>query len=188
MSQADNLRDLQRHAEDFAERRGFTYTVLSTGTAGVIGCVYIYPPRGDGPGGTEAGRHAVVRSWVRADRATLDPVLYHVVLTWLERGWPFLSIEYAHGHDPLSIPGTAMRQNFRLWTVGIAQAPNGGSVRASFVAPPTIKVLPSAQSGKSGYLCTTAGTRNIRTCRRWVASAAAFGAQIAECLRGWKPS
>src|SRR6266480_1110174 len=56
MSQADNLRDLRRHAQDFAERRGFTYTVLSTGTGEVIGCVYIYPPRGDGPGGTEAGR------------------------------------------------------------------------------------------------------------------------------------
>jgi len=95
MSPADNLRDLQRHAQDFAERRGFTYTVLSTGTGDVIGCVYIYPPRGDGPGGAEAGRHAVVRSWVRADRAALDPVLYHVVLAWLERDWPFHVIEYA---------------------------------------------------------------------------------------------
>jgi hypothetical protein len=95
MSQADNLGDLKRHAQDFAERRGFTYTVLSTGTGEVIGCVYIYPAREDGPGGTEAGRRAVVRSWVRADRAALDPVLYHVVLAWLERDWPFHSIEYA---------------------------------------------------------------------------------------------
>ncbi len=95
MSQADNLRDLQRHAQDFAERRGFTYTVLSTGTGEVIGCVYIYPPRGDGPDGTEARRHAVVRSWVRADHAALDPVLYQAVLAWLERDWPFRSIEYA---------------------------------------------------------------------------------------------
>ena len=30
MSLADNLRDLERHAADFAQRRGFTYTVLST--------------------------------------------------------------------------------------------------------------------------------------------------------------
>jgi RimJ/RimL family protein N-acetyltransferase len=95
MSQADNLRDLQRHAQDFAGRRGFTYTVLSTGTGEVIGCVYIYPPREDGPGGTGAGRHAIVRSWVRADHAALDPVLYHVVRAWLERDWPFDSIEYA---------------------------------------------------------------------------------------------
>ncbi len=95
MSQADNLRDLQRHAQDFAERRGFTYTVLSAGTGEVIGCVYIYPPRADGTGGTGAGRHAVVRSWVRADRAALDPVLYRVVLEWLERDWPFHTIDYA---------------------------------------------------------------------------------------------
>jgi hypothetical protein len=95
MSEADNLRDLQRHEQDFAERRGFTYTVLSTGNGDVIGCVYIYPPRADGLGGTEAGRHAVVRSWVRADRAGLDPDLYHVVLAWLERDWPFQRIDYA---------------------------------------------------------------------------------------------
>ena len=51
MSLAENLRDLERHAQDFAERRGFTYTVLSTGTGEVIGCVYIYPPRGESQGG-----------------------------------------------------------------------------------------------------------------------------------------
>jgi hypothetical protein len=95
MSPADNLRDLERHAQDFAGRRGFTYTVLSAGAGEVIGCVYIYPPRADGPGGTGAGRRAVVRSWVRADRAALDPVLYQAVLAWLERDWPFRSIEYA---------------------------------------------------------------------------------------------
>jgi hypothetical protein len=100
MSLADNLRDLERHAQDFAQRRGFTYTVLDTGdvtgTGDVIGCVYIYPPRGDSAGGGTAGeRHARVSSWVRADRAGLDPVLYRTVLAWLERHWPFDSIEYA---------------------------------------------------------------------------------------------
>ena len=39
----DNLRDLQRHADDFEERAGFTYTVLDPATDDVIGCVYIYP-------------------------------------------------------------------------------------------------------------------------------------------------
>jgi hypothetical protein len=95
MPPEDNLRDLQRHAEDFAERRGFTYTVLSTGTGDVIGCVYIYPPGKGDPVGTEGEPHAVVRSWVRADHAALDPVLYHAVLAWLQRDWPFRSIEYA---------------------------------------------------------------------------------------------
>ena len=96
MSPAENLRDLERHAQDFAGRRGFTYTVLSTRTGEVIGCVYIYPPRGESPGHPGPGdQRAAVRSWVRADHATLDPVLYHAVRGWLERDWPFHSIEYA---------------------------------------------------------------------------------------------
>jgi len=54
-------------------RHGFTYTVLSTDTGDVIGCVYIYPLGGQEPG-TLGGRSATVRSWVRADRAALDSV------------------------------------------------------------------------------------------------------------------
>jgi hypothetical protein len=88
MSLADNQRDLERHAADFADRCGFTYTVLGVGDGEVIGCVYIYPVRG------EPGR-AVVRSWVRADRAQLDPVLYRAVLSWLDEDWPFGSVQYA---------------------------------------------------------------------------------------------
>ena len=91
MSLAENLGDLERHARDFAERRGFTYTVLSAVGGEVIGCVYIYPP----PGEDSGRRGAVVRSWVRADQAALDPVLYHAVRTWLDRDWPFASVEYA---------------------------------------------------------------------------------------------
>jgi hypothetical protein len=94
MSLEDNLRDLEQHAQDFAGRRGFTYTVLSAGTGDVIGCVYIYPPHGQEPGGA-GGRRAAVSSWVRGDRATLDQVLHDAVLAWLERDWPFDSIEYA---------------------------------------------------------------------------------------------
>jgi hypothetical protein len=96
MSRSDNLRDLERHARDFAGRRGFTYTVLSAGTEDVIGCVYIYPASGQEPdGGAGGGRHASVQSWVRADRAALDPVLHDAVLAWVERDWPFDSVEYA---------------------------------------------------------------------------------------------
>ncbi len=91
MSLAENRRDLERHAADFADRSGFTYTVLGAADGEVIGCVYIYPPRG-GPAGD--GR-AVVRSWVRADRAGLDPVLYRAVRDWLDGSWPFRSAEYA---------------------------------------------------------------------------------------------
>jgi hypothetical protein len=95
MSAADNLRDLERHAQDFAERRGFTYTVLGIGSDDIIGCVYIYPPRGQTPGGSAGERRVRVMSWVRADHAALDPVLYRAILEWLERDWPFQSIEYA---------------------------------------------------------------------------------------------
>ena len=94
MSLDDNLRDLERHARDFARRCGLTCTVLSTGTGDVTGCVYIYPPSGQGPGGT-GGTRAAVSSWVRADRAALDAVLHDTVLAWLERDWPFDSVEYA---------------------------------------------------------------------------------------------
>jgi len=96
MSLAENLGDLERHARDFAERRGFTYTVLSIPADEVIGCVYIYPPRGENPGHPVVGGYrAAVTSWVRADRAALDPVLYHAVRAWLEQDWPFGSIDYA---------------------------------------------------------------------------------------------
>jgi hypothetical protein len=94
MSLEDNLHDLERHAQDFAERRGFTYTVLADGSGEVIGCVYIYPPKGAGAGA--AGQpEATVRSWVRADRAQLDTVLHDTVRAWLERDWPFRSVQYA---------------------------------------------------------------------------------------------
>src|SRR5215471_13137781 len=80
MSPEDNLRDLERHARDFAERRGFTYTVLSAEAGDVIGCVYIYPARSQEPSGDAGSRRASVQSWVRADRAALDPVLHDTVL------------------------------------------------------------------------------------------------------------
>ncbi|MGA5758539.1 GNAT family N-acetyltransferase [Nonomuraea bangladeshensis] len=82
-----NLADLERHADDFARRRGFTYTVLDPATGDVIGCVYIYPTRRD-------DHDAKVSSWVRADRAELDLPLYETVTAWLSTHWPFQSITY----------------------------------------------------------------------------------------------
>jgi RimJ/RimL family protein N-acetyltransferase len=84
---ADNLRDLRRHADDFEQRRGFTYTVLDPETADVVGCVYIYPDR-DVPGG------AAVQSWVRASRAELDVPLWRAVSGWLAADWPFEVVAY----------------------------------------------------------------------------------------------
>jgi hypothetical protein len=87
MTLAENLADLERHAADFAARSGFTYTVLDDKGAEIIGCVYIYPS------GSAGG--ALVESWVRVDRAGLDPDLYRAVLAWLKAAWPFTTIDYA---------------------------------------------------------------------------------------------
>jgi RimJ/RimL family protein N-acetyltransferase len=88
MPLAENLADLEQHARDFEERTGFTYTVLAPGTEEVIGCVYIYPARDD-----EHDAH--VRTWVRADRGELDPVLHAAVSRWLAERWPFERPRYA---------------------------------------------------------------------------------------------
>jgi len=88
MTAEQNLGDLQQHAKDFAERSGFTYTVLDPGSGRVIGCVYIYPTKG-------ADAAADVRSWVRADRAELDVPVHDAVSAWLASAWPFTAVSYA---------------------------------------------------------------------------------------------
>ena len=42
MTLAGNLADLEMHARQFRERRGFTNAVLERRTGDVSGCVYIY--------------------------------------------------------------------------------------------------------------------------------------------------
>jgi len=81
MSLAENLADLERHAHDFAERTGFTYSVVDP-EGDVVGCVYIYPARDE--------LHDVhVHSWVREARAELDLPLREAVVGWLVDSWPF---------------------------------------------------------------------------------------------------
>jgi hypothetical protein len=92
MTLEENLTDLQRHAKDFAQRAGFTYTVLAPGSARIIGCVYIYPSSG-------AARAANVSSWVRADRAGLDVPVHDAVSAWLKTVWPFTAVNYAPRRD-----------------------------------------------------------------------------------------
>jgi hypothetical protein len=84
----DNLRDLDEHERDFANRVGFTYTVLDPHNADVIGCVYLYPSR-------RPGHDVSVRSWVRADRADLDVSLWRAVSAWMAADWPFQAPDYA---------------------------------------------------------------------------------------------
>ena len=59
-----NREDLERHADDFRSRKGFTYTLLDPADRDVIGCLYIYPLRDSNDTGD-------VRSWVRKSHAQL---------------------------------------------------------------------------------------------------------------------
>ena len=86
MSLERNLTDLERHARDFGERIGFTYSVLDGDD--VIGYVYIYPTEED-------GHDAEVSSWVTASRAELDRSLWQTVSDWLAERWPFDAPLYA---------------------------------------------------------------------------------------------
>jgi hypothetical protein len=91
----ENLGDLERHAQDFEGRTGFTYTVLDRGGKTVIGCVYIYPARPPANGEVAEEPDASVRSWVRAESAELDVPLWQAVTAWLARDWPFARVAYA---------------------------------------------------------------------------------------------
>jgi hypothetical protein len=87
MTLEENRGDLERHADDFENRSGFTYTVLEPG-GDVVGCVYIYPARDDSP-------DARVTSWVSASHADLDALLWRAVSDWLAAEWPFEKVDYA---------------------------------------------------------------------------------------------
>jgi hypothetical protein len=88
MTLDENRADLQRHADDFRNRTGFTYTVLDPANREVIGCVYIYPL-------PESDFDARALSWVRASHARLDAPLWRAVSEWLASDWPFATVEYA---------------------------------------------------------------------------------------------
>jgi RimJ/RimL family protein N-acetyltransferase len=86
MSLEENRADLQRHADDFENRSGFTDTVLEP-EGDVVGCVYIYPL-------SNGSQDARVLSWVRASRADLDAPLWQAVSDWLATEWPFENVDY----------------------------------------------------------------------------------------------
>jgi len=80
-----NLADLDRHADDFRRRAGFTFTVLDP-VDDVIGCVYVYPSRAE-------EWDVYVLSWVRADRSDLDAPLADAVAGWLASDWPWERVD-----------------------------------------------------------------------------------------------
>jgi hypothetical protein len=88
MTADQNRADLERHAEDFRQRKGFTYTVLDPASHEVIGCVYIYPAR-------DTDYDVRAQSWVRQSHAHLDTPLWRSVSEWLAADWPFANVQYA---------------------------------------------------------------------------------------------
>jgi RimJ/RimL family protein N-acetyltransferase len=86
MTPEENLRDLRRHADDFVQRKGFTFTVLDPDDGDVIGCVYLYPTASE-------DWDVTVQSWVRADRSELDIPLADAVAGWLTSDWPWVRVD-----------------------------------------------------------------------------------------------
>jgi hypothetical protein len=82
MTLESNLVDLVRHAKDFDDRTGFTYSILDGDD--VIGCLYIYQSK---------TADALVTSWVRAARADMDSITAQAIADWIQTAWPFSTIE-----------------------------------------------------------------------------------------------
>ena len=85
MTLEQNLADMEMHYREFERREAFTYSILDGDD--VVGCIYIYPDKGDSD--------ATVRSWVRASRSELDSIVRRSIREWLLTAWPFESIQYA---------------------------------------------------------------------------------------------
>ncbi len=85
----ENLADLERHQQEFLDRKAFAYTVVAPDESRVLGCVYINPPRW-------ADADAQVRMWVRQSEYDkgLDGVLFREVKHWIEELWPFDTVAY----------------------------------------------------------------------------------------------
>jgi hypothetical protein len=86
MSLERNLEDLRRHATDFEQRTGFTFTVLDPVTGDVIGCVYLYPSE-------SPDSDVTARWWVRASHGELDVPLADAVAAWLAAEWPWERVD-----------------------------------------------------------------------------------------------
>jgi hypothetical protein len=86
MTLEENLKDLARHAKDFEERKGFTYSILDGDE--VVGCIYIYPSR-------LPGHDAAISSWVRESHADLNSEVREALAAWIDEAWPFANPHYA---------------------------------------------------------------------------------------------
>jgi hypothetical protein len=96
MTLAQNLADLESHAERSARRVDFAYSVIDVPSGQVIGCVYFKPS-------PSAENEVEALSWVCATRADLDEPLTVAVGEWLQQAWPFELVRYRLGRIPVEI-------------------------------------------------------------------------------------
>ncbi|MFW9822800.1 MAG: GNAT family N-acetyltransferase [Candidatus Thorarchaeota archaeon] len=93
----ENLVDLERHQQEFLDRKSFAYTVVSLDESKVLGCIYINPPQkySNNPEFVEywkrTGTDAVVNMWVRQSEYEkgMDKILFIIVRDWINTEWPF---------------------------------------------------------------------------------------------------
>lgn len=87
----ENLADLERHQQEFLDRKAFAYTVVSLDETKVLGCLYINPCPSE-----VNGPDATVRMWVRQTEYDkgLDEVLFNTVMDWINSDWPFRKVIY----------------------------------------------------------------------------------------------
>jgi hypothetical protein len=93
MTAEQDRADLARHEAEIAAHETFNYAVLNGDETELLGCVYIDPPEGESPPGTDA-----VASWWVVDGAIgtdLERALDDFVPRWLAGTWGFRSVLYA---------------------------------------------------------------------------------------------
>ncbi len=98
----ENFADLERHQQEFLDRKAFAYTVVSLDETKVLGCIYINPPQKYSHIPEfikylkENCPDAVIFMWVRQTEHEkgLDEVLFHTVRDWINADWPFKKIAY----------------------------------------------------------------------------------------------
>jgi len=106
----ENLVDLERHQQEFFDRKAFAYTVVTLDETRVLGCIYINPPQKYShiPEVVEYWKKknidAVVYLWVRQTEYDkgLDEILFFAVREWISSEWVFEKIDYP-GRDTTSL-------------------------------------------------------------------------------------